>query len=166
MTILARLRHYVATHPCNWDLFLQPLTYVYNTQVQRSTNTIPSCLFFKRHPSRPTRFDSPSALPVKAFYAIDPPALRAQLLGRIKVLRTCVCVFKCHESAQERYKQDFKKKVCSTPMFKPEQMVYIEKHPLAAFSTGSRERLATNSYKKLISMILGPFASLVTKQTR
>lgn len=61
-TIVTRLRYYVATHQRDCDLFVQPLTYVYDTQVYRSTNTTPFSLVLTRHPPGPTTFDNPSVL--------------------------------------------------------------------------------------------------------
>ena len=45
-TILAALRHYVADHPKNWDLFTDALTYAYNTQVLSSTGVAPFEVIF------------------------------------------------------------------------------------------------------------------------
>ena len=51
--IVSRLRHYVAEHQRNWDAFVQPLTYAYNTQVHRSTKCTPIELVTARRPSLP-----------------------------------------------------------------------------------------------------------------
>lgn len=48
-TIVACLRHYVATHRRDWDLFVQPLTYAYNTQAHRYTKIRPFNLVLTRH---------------------------------------------------------------------------------------------------------------------
>lgn len=50
-TMLAALRHYVADHPKEWDLFTDALTYAYNTQVHRTTKLAPFELVISRAPS-------------------------------------------------------------------------------------------------------------------
>ena len=55
-SIIARLRHYVAEHQRNWDTFVQPLTYAYNTQVHRSTKCTPLELVTSRQPNGPLPF--------------------------------------------------------------------------------------------------------------
>lgn len=47
-TIMTSLRHYVACDQQNWAIFVQTLTYAYNTQVHRSTNTSPYSLVLSR----------------------------------------------------------------------------------------------------------------------
>lgn len=60
-TIVTRLRHYLPTHQQDWDLFVQPLKFAWNTKVHRPTNTTPFSLFFAKHSPRSTTFDSHSA---------------------------------------------------------------------------------------------------------
>ena len=50
-TILASLRHYVADHPKDWDLFSDALTYAYKTQAHESTSVAPSELVLSRPPA-------------------------------------------------------------------------------------------------------------------
>lgn len=71
-TSVTRLRHYVASHKRNLDLFVQQLTGAHNTQVYRFTETTPIKLFLTRHPPRATTFDNPSALGTDAYHATDP----------------------------------------------------------------------------------------------
>ena len=49
-TILAALRHYVADHPRDWDLFTGAITFAYNSQVHRTTNLAPFELVLARAP--------------------------------------------------------------------------------------------------------------------
>ena len=59
-TILTSLRHYVAEHPKDWDLFSDALTYAYNTQAHESTSApfglflscLPAPLAFQATPSK------------------------------------------------------------------------------------------------------------------
>ena len=49
-TIVAAIRNYVSDSQRDWDEWLEPLTYAYNTQVHRSTGTTPFDLVLSRHP--------------------------------------------------------------------------------------------------------------------
>ena len=49
-TIVAAIRNYVSDSQRDWDEWLDPLTYAYNTQVHRSTGTTPFDLVLSRHP--------------------------------------------------------------------------------------------------------------------
>ena len=49
-TIIAAIRNYVSDSQRDWDEWLGPLTYAYNTQVHRSTGTTPFDLVLSRHP--------------------------------------------------------------------------------------------------------------------
>ena len=62
--ILASIRHYIAEHPKDWDLFSDALTYAYNTQAHRSTSVAPFELVLSR-PPEPLAFEAtPSIDPV------------------------------------------------------------------------------------------------------
>lgn len=52
-TIVARLRHYVAEHQSDWDVYVQPLTYDYHSQVHSSKKTTPFSLTLTRNPPSP-----------------------------------------------------------------------------------------------------------------
>ena len=49
-TVLAALRHYVADHPKEWDLFSDAVTYAYNTQTHASTGLSPFQLVLSKTP--------------------------------------------------------------------------------------------------------------------
>ena len=49
-TIIAAIRNYVSDSQRDWDEWLGPITYAYNTQVHRSTGTTPFDLVLSRHP--------------------------------------------------------------------------------------------------------------------
>ena len=52
-TLLAALRNFVSDSQRDWDEWLGPVTYAYNTQVHRSTGTTPFDLVLSRPPSQP-----------------------------------------------------------------------------------------------------------------
>ena len=55
--LVAHLRHYVVDQQRNWHLFIQPLTYAYNTQVHKSTKQVPLPLALSRLPVGPPPTD-------------------------------------------------------------------------------------------------------------
>lgn len=61
-TIVTRLRNYGAENQQDWDEFLNPLTYVYHTQVQKLAGTRPFSVVLTPHPTRPTTVSKLSAL--------------------------------------------------------------------------------------------------------
>ena len=48
--VVQRLQHYVEEHQRDWDDYVQPLTFAYNTLVHRSTETTPCDLVLTRPP--------------------------------------------------------------------------------------------------------------------
>lgn len=48
-SITARLRHYIFDHQNDWDLYVQLLTWGYNTKVHKTTSTTPFSLSLTRH---------------------------------------------------------------------------------------------------------------------
>lgn len=89
-TIVTRLRHYIATHKCNRDLFVEILTYAYKTQAHLTTHTTFFSSIIKQHPPRPTMFDSPSAFSTYAYHKTHPYFLQKQLLSSIKDCQKCI----------------------------------------------------------------------------
>lgn len=108
-TLVQRLRHYVAEQR-DWDRHVEPLTYAYIYQVHRTTGTTPFDLVLNRHlPSinvRPppaedfSHFDNAELTPAE-FKRFDLP----------KVARTLAKAKAHGDEAQNRYKEDFDKKV-------------------------------------------------------
>lgn len=80
--IATRRCHY-AEHQRDWDLFVQLLTFAYNTQDHCTTEKTPSSLVLSRQPPGPTKFVSPRALPTDANGENSPKMLRLRLLSRI-----------------------------------------------------------------------------------
>ncbi|CAN8075291.1 unnamed protein product [Agarophyton chilense] len=57
-TLLAALRHYIADHPKEWDMYTDTLCYTYNAQVHTSTKAAPFDLVISRNlPSLRMRLD-------------------------------------------------------------------------------------------------------------
>lgn len=159
MTILTRLNHYVATKRPNWDLFVQPLTYAYSTQVQRSTNTVNFSLVLTRNSPSLMKFDKLPALAANSCHGIDPQNLQTQLLAHINKLQKRVN--NCLNFAQTRYKTVYETMFHSMPRFKPGLIIYIVMLSIAASFTGNVNRLAATSYNNLMPKAMRCFPSLV-----
>lgn len=120
-TVVTRLHHNVVTYQRDRDLFVQPLTYAYNTQVLQSINTIYFSVLLTKHLLLLTVFDNQSALSTDSSYATDPQTLRTQFVSRIEALQTLFN--KRFDSVQEKYRRENGTKVCGTPKLKPTQIV-------------------------------------------
>ena len=101
--ILAMLRNYLNEHQNNWDRYATPLTYSYNCQVHRSTNTTPSNLVLPR--------------PLPEFSLHHSVKLRAQPTAEQKndyarrlddVIQTA---YSRLMKTQQRYKRDFDQRI-------------------------------------------------------
>lgn len=75
-TSITCLHHYVATDHRNSDLFVEPMTFAYNTHFKQSSNTSPFSLVFTRHLPGPTSFDNPEASATDAYNATDARVLQ------------------------------------------------------------------------------------------
>lgn len=84
--LIARLRHYVAEHQHDWDIFMQPLAYTYNTLISRSTGLTSFSLVLSGQLPSPIIFKHPSALPMDARNVTAPHTLKACLLYRLAVM--------------------------------------------------------------------------------
>lgn len=55
--IVAGMRHYVSEHPSNFDTYVWPLMYAYNTEMDRATGLSLSNIVLPREPPSRTAFD-------------------------------------------------------------------------------------------------------------
>ena len=157
-TIMERLRHFAADHQTDWDLYIQPLTYAYNMQVHRSTGTTPFDLILSRHPPSIAIRDVPQDsedVPDRT----DTVAFKRYLLRRVrKVLARASAR---NTAAQQRYKDDFDKKVRFRPVLHPGDEVFIDRPPQGALAS-DKEDLVVDDYiervsKKLLMKSHGPY---------
>ena len=103
-TILASLRHYVAEHPKDWDLFSDAPTYAYKTQAHESTSVAPFELVLSC-PLTPLAFEATSS--------IDPVSDEAQYHKKWTTYAKALTstARKEMEKRQIRYKQGFQDRV-------------------------------------------------------
>ena len=147
-TISAAVRHYLADHPKDWDLFTDAFTYAYNSEVHRVTKVA----LFEPVIRRP-----PPPLAIQAQPAIDPLATNAHTHTKwrewlSKLIGTALAE---RAKGQMRYKSDFDKKIrMPIPNIQPGSYVFIRKeyfnpkkdgkHKLAAIATGPYEVIEVN----------------------
>lgn len=124
-TLEARLRHYVSEHQDDLDLYVQPLTYAYNSQIHKTAVTSPFSLSLSRHLATSITDAISTA---NATDMIGPPytmELRIRILGRLSKMSESTD----HHTklAQAVYKKAFNKKVCFTPKFEERQLAFIDR---------------------------------------
>ena len=113
-TIIAAIRNYVSDSQRDWDEWLGPLTYAYNTQVHRSTGTTPFDLVLSRHPP-------PLSVEVDMLDHVpgERPRARRARIAKAKeefLLRLQEAIVKARSNllrTQQRYKRNFDAKVRS-----------------------------------------------------
>lgn len=127
-TPTVRLHHYVAEYKRDWNIFKQLLTYVYNTQLNRSTETTSFILVLSRHLPGQTTFGRSYALLTDAKHARARLALRYILLYRVATLQEKTD--KKITTAQHRYKDHHDCRVCADTRLGPGQRVYVDHSPL------------------------------------
>ena len=103
-TIASMLRNYVSDHQGDWDVYVGPLTYAYNSHIHRTTRTKP----FELIVSRP-----PPEFSLRRADGDAPPSDRGNARAEfLKMLQDTIQ--KAYESlrrTQARYKRDFDRRV-------------------------------------------------------
>lgn len=103
-TIVTRLRHYVAEHQRDQALYVQRLSYAYNTQAHRHTNTSPYTMVLSRHPPEP-RLMHTTLSAVSNLITSNLQQMRRQTKARLATSRTRV---NTHQwKSQARYKSGY-----------------------------------------------------------
>lgn len=154
-TIASRQQHYVAEHRCDWDAFVLPLTYVYNSQVHRATKLPPCSLFLTRR--------APG--PATVLYFLSPQmankntalSQRLRLIHKTTFLRQAAS--DSLRKAQQQHKAKYDNQVRFEPFFAPGDHVFVERPLLTA---SPAERLASEGYSKLLRKRLSPYRIIRT----
>lgn len=108
-------------------MYVQPLTYAYNTQVHRSTNVIPFSLVLSRQPPGPESTEYPTCLPTYFMTYIPVDKLRLRLHSRLSVMKAKIEANLT--KSQRRYMKYFDRAVKFIPSIEPWMEVYIFKPP-------------------------------------
>ena len=148
-TLAQRLRHYVSEHQDDWDDFVQPLTYAYNMQVHKTTNTTPFALSLTRHPPEPV-IDAPTRPPSTA---ANPRGARARTIHALK--EALAQASKSSQEAQQRYKRYFDSSVRLKAEFKTGDEVFVNRPP--AYVLSQEEKDVGTPQSKLLDKSVGPF---------
>lgn len=147
--------HYIAEYQRDLDIFVQQLTYAYNTQVYISVNATPFSLVLSRNALETPSLDDISAFSSDLCYSTEPQALRTQLATRVSILRTQLNTRLTLN--QTRYKRDHDKNVKRTTVFAPGQMVYIDQLQLEASPGKDADKVPNTKYIRLIPKKMRPF---------
>ena len=158
---MQRLLHYVEEHQRDWDDYVQPLTFTYNTQVYRSTEKTPFDLVLKCSPSG---LILPSTVPQDAGTHREDPRTPLQYnRATIRKLRDALdCARPKLTASQKRYKDGFDKKDHFRPVVRAGDFVYVDRQsrPLTSVERGTRAQSTTGTDElsvKLLPRAEGPF---------
>lgn len=100
----------------------------------------------------PTTIDITSALPAYAYKASGAQVLRTHLLEELATMK--IRVPATLRERQRRYRRHFDTRVRSIPNFQREQLLYVDRPPLA---TADNEPQKSQAYNTLISKTRGPY---------
>lgn len=75
-TIVTQLRFYDTKNQKDRDIYVQPLTYVYNTQMHKTTIKVSFSLVLSRHSPGPATASQSSMLAPNSFVSTGPDLLR------------------------------------------------------------------------------------------
>ena len=139
-TLVERLWDYVNEHQRDWDDYVQPLTFEYNMQVHRSTETTPFDLVLTRPPSG---LILPGTVPQDAGSHREDPLTPVQYKrARLRKLRDALDPARMKLTASKRrYKDYFDKKVRFYPVVGPGDFVYFDR-PSRPFTSVERRTRA------------------------
>lgn len=132
---------------------MQPLTYTYNSKVHCASNLPPFSVILSGYLPDPTTFNYLTALPTEDRPATSQHVLRAQLLQPFSA--KWQDGNRRMNTAQHRYNGDHYRQVQNAPRkTEVKQYMYLDRSLMIA---SLAERLATKSYRNLLSAKTGPF---------
>lgn len=155
--MVTRLRQYVEDHQKNWDFFLQPLKYVYHTQVRRSTNEFPYSLVSSHHQPGPMLLSPVTIEPEANINEISLQVMRKLLQQRIIALRAKSGLHM--RKSQARYKADNNNRVCASPIYISGGYIFVDNSPGPTNET-TADAVESQAYNKLQPRATGPFKIL------
>lgn len=156
-TIFTRPQRYISDHQRNWDLLVQPLTYTYNTQVHKSSNTSPYRLVLSRHPSGPSLLTTTTSAPKVDMNETSSQAIRNLIEKRILKLYAKK-VFHVRKS-RARKKADYDTRVREMPTYILGCYVFTDNPPIHA-NRRTKDVVASKAYNKLQPRAAGQFKIL------
>ena len=140
-TIVRAMRHYIADHPKNWDLYAETLTFAYNRQPHTSTGIAPFELVVSNPPGPPGMAPDPTRLAVPpAEYRLRWKQWLSHLMHTTDERLT---------AAQERYKRGFDN------LIRPLRLA-LRKDNYAFLRADRPGRDSDNRSHKLAPLVTGP----------
>lgn len=149
--ILSRFRHYVSENQTEWDSYLLPLTYAYNSQVHRSIKVFPFSPVLARTPPRPATVVSqrPSLVPNDDVASL--------LYIRLELIRWANSLHKKAENnlelAEKKCKRHLDHQVQLASIFNEGEEFYQDR---PAIFRSADEKAAAEGYNKLLPREKGP----------
>lgn len=125
--MVTRLRHVVDKHQDARDIFIQPLKYGYNTKVYRPTGVFPFGFVPWKHSPRMATFDSLLATPSELSGDVSSRIFCNGFLVKLAFLKKNDD--KRLSAAQRWYQDEFEKRSCQTPVFKKNELFFLEGSP-------------------------------------
>lgn len=153
MIVVAWLHHYTSDHQKDNEEFVQPLTYEYNTQVNRSTRTAPLSIVASKHSPSLSTVVPRKRLSSDTHWTILPCALRIHLFAGKQTLEKDVN--KTMLTAQILYKRVLNENVRVLMKFKVDKFVYVSKPPCLA-TLSKADKVTNVSYNEVIPRAPGP----------
>ena len=150
-TILSRLRHYISEHQQDWDEYLQPLTYAYNSQVHRTTETTPFDLVVTRPPPD-ILVEPPQHLQLPTT-DVTPAQAKRGILDRLR--RTLATARTKLTSHQKRMKDNFDQKVRQQPTIRRGDRIFINRPTKQVIATDAEAELSDGISRKLLRLTTG-----------
>lgn len=166
-TIIARLRHYVSEHKSDWDKFVQPLTYAYNSKVNRSVGMTTFSLVLSLYSPSPT-LPNPKSLRTDSNRNILARTLKVPILDRIRAMSSKADA--SSSIARECHRKYFDQSVRHTPSYAVGGYIYLDKPDLRLAPSRrksiSAQKIATTNVTSLCLRSSDPSASYPLNRTR
>lgn len=129
-TTVTKISHLEADLQTDWDTYVKPLTYAYNTQPHRSENVSKFSLVLSRQQFRKTKMEYRHALPgdVTVYFPAD-----QMIITLLRILSSITnYVEKNLTKSQKSYQRYFEKSVKYIQKVRPGSEVYLNKAPQSA----------------------------------
>lgn len=134
-TLVARLRHYIDENQTDWDLFMQPIAYGYNTQVHCTTRTFPISLIHRREPPRDLTSKVETTEEVSRLNSAQEKLKVVEQFFRLRARANIAT-----HTARESYARHFIRRVRHSPVFWPGELVFLKKPPALKASKVDRAK--------------------------
>lgn len=143
-------------------MFVQPLTYAYDTQVCWRTNTSPYRFLLSRQSSVPWLLTARMNVPSDSSDDTSPQAMRPKIRLLILALRSKINAHAC--KLQKRYKHNFERRVRETQVVTSNDYVFVNNPLLKLTAHSSAEAISKQEYNKLQHRTARPFRIITVRE--